>query len=121
MHKHIKDPHTWTGGCPWCYGPESRQGVCVSAKCRDKRSKGGGAIQERAPSSDLPEPKGPPGFLLVPTSGKPRPCKSCGTMMGYNGRIPLDLSRAVKVEGRNFAPSHFATCPEAEKYRGVPA
>ena len=121
MKKRFRDPHAWTGGCPWCCGPESKHGDCLSAECRENRSKGGGVAGKQAPSSDLPEPKGPAGYLRVPTSGKTYPCKSCGVRIGYTGRVPLDLSRSVKVGGYQFAPSHFATCPNAEAHRRVPA
>jgi hypothetical protein len=60
----------------------------------------------------------PAGYVQLPAGGRPRRCKSCGEMIGFAGKIPLNIKETVKVGGVHYAASHFTTCPQADQWRG---
>lgn len=106
----------WTGGCPMCFGPE-KNGRCVGRCAQNAKERPVGEANQElaspAPSGEIPR-----GWVALPASGLPRRCKSCGEMIGFAGKVPVNLHGSVKVGGVHYGPSHFTTCPQAEQWRG---
>ena len=61
------------------------------------------------------------GEYELPDDATPTTCRSCGTAMVWvkttNSRaLPLSLATVEERDGRKYALSHFADCPDAKEW-----
>lgn len=62
--------------------------------------------------------------FLVPGDAGRSACRSCGaaiawTLTGKGKRMPLDLSTVEERDGKRYALSHFALCPNSAAHRNT--
>jgi hypothetical protein len=65
-----------------------------------------------------------PGEIAVPEGAQVGTCRSCGAAIVWSvtsrgNPIPINAVNTRMVGGQRYGVSHFATCPDAKKWRNV--